>query len=116
MDVFPVADLRNCSLHDDEDCYNSPNKVENFIRFCSSYPTSNSFPSTSVNYYFLLKYYVDTDTDINLDRYEGDLEAQVSAIVDIVGQPLFLVLGNVEIWHCDDRTINTGVIKYTVFY
>lgn len=108
----------SCSLSSDQGCsdVNRDGIVDDFIRFCTTYPYTPVFSGTVVNYYFFLTYYVDSDSDINLDRYEDDIQAQVDAISAIVGRPMFLVLGDVQSWPCRDRQDNSGLIKYTVYY
>ena len=108
----------SCSLSSDQGCsdVNADGIVDDFIRFCTTYPYTPFFTGTVVNYYFFLTYYVDSDNDINLDRYEDDIQAQVDAVSAIVGRPMFLVLGDVQSWPCRDRQDNSGLIKYTVYY
>ncbi|MBW1296889.1 hypothetical protein [Aquimarina litoralis] len=104
----------NCTLSGDEGCSdNASSEFERYVRECTSY-TRNWPPSGAVNtYYRSMVYYVDGDSDINLDHYQDDLQAQVSQIVGSGGAAF--VDADIIYWECNDRQNNSCVIQYSVY-
>ena len=103
-----------CTLSGDEGCSdNARSEFERYVRECTTYKR-NWPPSGVVNtYYRSLVYYVDGDSDINLDHYQDDLQAQVSSIVGSGGAAF--VDADIIYWECNDRQNNSCVIKYSVY-
>lgn len=103
-----------CTLSGDEGCSdNARSEFERYVRECTTF-TKNWPPSGVVNtYYRSMVYYVDGDSDINLDHYQDDLQTQVSAIVGSAGAAF--VDAEIIYWECNDRQDNSCVIKYTVY-
>ncbi|MCK8520026.1 hypothetical protein M0D21_00490 [Aquimarina sp. D1M17] len=112
--LSPVQPKANCTLSGDEGCSdNAQSEFERYVRECTTY-TRNWPPSGVVNtYYRSMVYYVDGDSDINLDHYQDDLQAQVSQIVGSNGAAF--VSADIIYWECKDRQDNSCVIKYDVY-
>ncbi|WP_299180664.1 hypothetical protein [uncultured Aquimarina sp.] len=104
----------NCTLSGDEGCSdNASSEFERYVRECTTY-TRNWPPSNVVNTYFRsMVYYVDGDSDINLDHYQDDLQAQVSQIVGSGGAAF--VDADIIYFECNDRQNNSCVIQYSVY-
>ncbi|MBL3657774.1 hypothetical protein [Fulvivirga sediminis] len=102
-----------CTLDDDKDCGDAVEEVEYYIQNCTTYP--KSWPPSGVvkTYYKGLAFYVDSDSDINLDQYQDDLQAHVNQIISVEGSAAF-ISGDVISWPCN-RGNNAGVIAYTVY-
>lgn len=103
-----------CTLSGDEGCSDdASSEFERYVRECTTY-TKNWPPSGVVNtYYRSMVYYVDGDSDINLDHYQDDLQAQVSQIVGSSGAAF--VNADIIFFECNDRQNNSCVIQYSVY-
>ena len=103
-----------CTLSGDEGCSDdASSEFERYVRECTTY-TRNWPPSGVVNtYYRSMVYYVDGDSDINLDHYQDDLQAQVSQIVGSAGAAF--VNADIIFFECNDRQNNSCVIQYSVY-
>ncbi|MGY3794806.1 hypothetical protein [uncultured Aquimarina sp.] len=109
-----ILEKANCTLSGDEGCSdNASSEFERYVRECTTY-TRNWPPSNVVNtYYRSMVYYVDGDSDINLDHYQDDLQAHVTQIVGSGGAAF--VDADIIYWECNERQNNSCVIKYSVF-
>lgn len=109
-----ILEKANCTLNGDEGCSDeASSEFERYVRECTTY--TKIWPPSNVvdTYYRSLVYYVDGDSDINLDHYQDDLQAQVTEIVGS-GAAAF-VDADIIYWECNDRQNNSCVIQYSVF-
>ncbi|MHA7057252.1 hypothetical protein ACWGOQ_0008545 [Aquimarina sp. M1] len=109
-----IIEKAGCTLSGDEGCSDdAQSEFERYVRECTTY-IRNWPPSGVVNtYYRSMVYYVDGDSDINLDHYQDDLQAQVSQLVGSGGAAF--VSADIIYWECNDRQNNSCVIKYDVY-
>ncbi|SEK38701.1 hypothetical protein SAMN04487910_0406 [Aquimarina amphilecti] len=109
-----IIEKAGCTLSGDEGCSdNASSEFERYVRECTTY-TKNWPPSGVVNTYFRsMVYYVDGDSDINLDNYQDDLQAQVLQVVGSGGAAF--VDADIIYWECNDRQNNSCVIQYSVY-
>lgn len=105
----------SCTLGDDVSCDDADEDVEYFIANCTNY--THSWPPTGAvtTFYKGFSYYVDSDSDINLDQYEDDLQAQVDDITATTGAVAYIE-GTTLDWPCGGGYgTKVGVIQYTVY-
>ncbi len=101
----------NCTLHGDTGCSDgAAEELERYVKDCTTYPRTWPPTGVVVTTYKSMVYYVDGDSDINLDHYQDDLQAHVSTL----GSAAF-ISADIVYWECNDRTNNSCVIKYSVY-
>lgn len=105
----------NCTLDGDTGCSDgASSEFERYVRECTDYPRSWP-PSGSVStFYKSMIYYVDSDSDINLDHYQDELQAHVNQIINSVGSAAY-INADIVYFECRDRQNNSCVIQYTVY-
>lgn len=113
--VLPTEEARvGCALGSDTGCSEASDDVVYYIQNCTTY--AKSWPATGdvVEYYKSISYYVDSDSDINLDNYEADLQDHVDEIIDEVGAAAYID-ASIIYWTCEEVYNNSAVILYTVY-
>ncbi|MEW7281347.1 hypothetical protein ABW636_22395 [Aquimarina sp. 2201CG1-2-11] len=107
----PTNNKANCTLDGDTGCSDgAASEFERYVRECTTYPRIWPPTGAVVIKYKSMVYYVDGDSDINLDHYQDDLQAHVSTL----GTAAFID-ADIVYWQCNDREQNSCVIKYTVY-
>ncbi len=105
----------NCILSSDSGCTDGArSEFERYVRECTTY--AKIWPPTGAVdvFYKSMIYYVDSDTDINLDQYQDDLQAHVNQMITS-SNPAIFVSANIVFWECNERQQNSCVIQYMVY-
>ena len=110
---------QSCEIDSDAGCGSEAwSIIESYINdYCPGLPPGNVGPSIkygemAFNFY----YYVDGDTDINVDeRIYAQLDTQVEYIISLYPN-LIAYSGEITRFPCDERTTNLGIVQYNFLY
>lgn len=108
-----------CTFGSDENCDDAKGSVKTYINsFCATngISPSGNFTGKINTLTFNFSIYVDSDDDINLDRYENTIKGHV-AILNTLYPNMFTYLTNSVTWSCNGGYgYRLASIKYTVFH